>query len=223
MRQWRWWLRRGLRQLTEVERRKPVTLKSMTRSARNRLVLAREFGRTGVWLALVLTVSAWVSVGLTLAPARAALNGAQHQLSELDSRLQDAQAALAPFDLLSRPETLGAVKTLNDLAKQAESIPLVNHLFGKDNLRDAVALTADWEQNLQDRPPLPALADAREAVQDWRTRVQHFQERLTLLALGACVLFTLLGAWFAAGQWALYQQASQGLREFKLEEITRSK
>ncbi|WP_158591615.1 hypothetical protein [Deinococcus cavernae] len=37
------------------------------------------------------------------------------------------------------------------------------------------------------------------------------QERLTMLGVGFCLLFSLLGAWFAAGQWALYQQARERL------------
>lgn len=165
----------------------------------------------GVWLALVLTVAAWLALALALTPVRAALHGAEQQLAELDSRLADAQTTLAPFDLISRPEALGAVRTLNSLAQQAETTPIVNSLFGKEHLRDAVSLTGQWETALQDRPPLPALTDAREAVQDWKTRVQHFRERLTLLALGAGFLFTLLGAWFAAGQWALCRQAQEQL------------
>lgn len=189
---------------------------------RKRLLLAREFGRTGVWLALVLTVCGWLSLAALLAPTRAALAQAQTQLLELDARLADAQATLAPFDLLSRPELLGTVQTLNHLARRAGETPLVSTMFGQDKLRDAVTLTGDWQATLQDRPPLPALGEARAAVQGWQARVAQFHERLTLLALGAGLLFTLLGAWFALGQWALYQQAQAGLVQREREKASTS-
>ena len=176
-----------------------------------RLRLAQEFGRVGVWLALVLTVTLWFGTFAVLTPMRAALNSAHGQLLQLDARLQNVQDTLAPFDALSRPETLVAVNTLNDLALTAQQTPLIDNLFGKQNLQDAVNLTAQWQDTLQDRPPLPALADARNAVQAWQGRVKALQERVTLMGLGFCVLFTLLGAWFAAGQWALYQRASERL------------
>ena len=176
-----------------------------------RLRLAQEFGRVGVWLALVLTVTLWFGTFAVLTPMRAALNSAHGQLLELDARLQNVQDTLAPFDALSRPETLVAVNTLNDLALTAQQTPLIDNLFGKQNLQDAVNLTAQWQDMLQDRPPLPALADARKAVQGWQTRVTALQERLTMLGVGFCLLFSLLGAWFAAGQWALYQQARERL------------
>lgn len=194
----------------------------MTWRGKRRLVLAREFGRTGVWLALVLTVSGWLSVAALLAPAHAALAQAQTQLLELDARLGHAQSTLAPFDLLSRPELLGTVQTLNNLARRAGETPLVNTMFGQDNLHDAVKLTGDWQAALQDRPPLPALAEARTAVQNWQARLAQFRERLTLLALGVGLLFTLLGAWFALGQWALYQQAQAGLVQREREKASTS-
>ena len=183
----------------------------MSAPHQKRLRLAQEFGRVGVWLALVLTVSLWFGTFAVLTPVRAALTTAHGQLLELDARLANVQDTLAPFDALSRPETLAAVNTLNDLAVTAQKTPLIDSMFGKQNLQDAVNLTAQWQETLQDRPPLPALVDARNAVQGWQARVQALQERLTFMGLGFCVLFTLLGAWFAAGQWALYQRATERL------------
>ncbi|WP_135229763.1 hypothetical protein [Deinococcus fonticola] len=183
----------------------------MPATGRKRLHLAQEFGRVGVWLALVLTVSLWFGTFAVLTPVRAALTSAHGQLTELDARLQGVQDALAPFDALSRPETLAAVDTLNGLAQLAQRTPVIDTMFGQQNLQDAVNLTAQWQDTLQDRPPLPALADARKAVQGWQTRITALQERLTMLGVGFCLLFSLLGAWFAAGQWALYQQARERL------------
>lgn len=187
----------------------------MRSTGQKRLRLAREFGRTGVWLALVLTVSMWMAVAVALTPARTALGSAERQLLELDARLADAQTTLAPFDVLARPETLGAIQTLNDLAERAQALPLVDTMFGQQNLRDAVTLTADWQTTLRNRPPLPALNEARQEVQDWRGRVKGFQERLTFIGLAFCLLFTLLGTWFGAGQWALYQRATERLRSIQ--------
>lgn len=183
----------------------------MPATGQKRLRLAREFGRVGVWLALVLTVTLWVGTFAVLTPVRATFMGAQEQLTELDARLANVQATLAPFDALSRPETLAAVNTLNDLAETVQRTPVIDSLFGRQNLQDAVNLTAQWQDTLQDRPPLPALADARQGVQDWQVRVKALQERLTFIGVAFCLLFTLLGAWFAAGQWALYQQATERL------------
>lgn len=179
---------------------------------RKRYRLARTLGLTGVWLAVALTLIAWLGVFVTLTPARLALQQAEAQLGTLDHQLEGAQAALAPFDLLSRPETLSAVQTLGQLAQGAQRTPLVGLLLDPAALNSAVTLTRDWEVTLKDRPPLPALTDARGTVQGWQARLHTWQRHLTWLGLGFGLLFTLLGAWFAAGQVALYRAAERHLR-----------
>ncbi|OLV18324.1 hypothetical protein BOO71_0006067 [Deinococcus marmoris] len=56
---------------------------------------------------------------------------------------------------------------------------------------------------------LPALAEARESAAAWRQTVERTGRRLTLGAWAVCLGFTLLGAWFAVGQWALYRLAQE--------------
>ena len=86
---------------------------------------------------------------------------------------------------------------------------MVGAVLPDQTLRDAVTLTGQWESALQMRPPLPALAEAQQTVQDWRGRVQFLRGRLMLALVAFGSVFTLLGAWFAAGQWALYRLASE--------------
>lgn len=176
-----------------------------------RLRAARQLGLTGLWLAAVFTVGAWLGMALTLAPARAALNVAGTQLQALETRLGEAQTALAPFDLLARPQTLEAVQALARLAQDAQNNPLLGYVVPEGVRRDAAALTATWETALRDRPPLPALADAQRAVRGWRGHVAFLQGRLTLTLVAFGVIATLLGAWVAAGQWALYRLADERL------------
>ena len=171
--------------------------------------LARTFGLTGLWLALVLTVGAWLGLWLTLAPARAALNAADAQLLTLNTQLTEARRTLAPLDPLGRPETLEAVQALAGLARGAQASAVLGAVLPEQTLRDAVTLTGQWETALRMRPPLPALAEAQQTVQDWRGRVQFLRGRLTLTLVAFGLVFTLLGAWFAAGQWALYRLASE--------------
>lgn len=129
--------------------------------------LARDLGRTGLLLAAVFTAVTWAALAFTFAPARALLDRADIQLTALDARLADAQTALAPFDVLARPETLEAVQGLGDLARRARAAPLLDLVIPPDTLEGAVTLTREWETALSARPPLPALQAARADVQGW--------------------------------------------------------
>ncbi|CAM3517912.1 hypothetical protein [Deinococcus frigens] len=169
--------------------------------------LARTLGLGGLWLAAALVLAVWVGVFTALIPARAVLERTDRQLLTLETRLADAQATLAPFDPLAGPQTLGAVQALNRLAVGARAAPFLDRAFGPEALNAAVTLTAGWEEALKTRPPLPALAEARAAAADGRASVRRMGRRLTLGAWALCGLVTLLGAWFAAGQWALYRLA----------------
>lgn len=173
--------------------------------------LARDLGRTGLLLAAVFTAVTWAALAFTFAPARALLDRADTQLTALDARLADAQTALAPFDVLARPETLEAVQGLGDLARRAQAAPLLDLVIPPDTLEGAVTLTREWETALNARPPLPALQAARADVQGWQARVQTLRVRLTGIALLTGALLTLLCAWFAAGQWALWRWAEDQL------------
>ena len=90
---------------------------------------ARRLGLTGLWLAALLTVGAWLGVWVTLAPARATLRDAQATLTRLDGQLADVQASLAPLDVLARPEALEAARTLEVLSEAAGRVPLLTTLF----------------------------------------------------------------------------------------------
>lgn len=169
----------------------------------------RRLGVTGVWLAAVLTVGAWLGVLLALAPARAGLAQADRTLVALDAQLAAAQATLAPFDVLARPGTLDAVHTLSELAGAAQRTPLLGLLFPAGSLADGQALARQWEDTLRARPPLPALGDARQQVDGWRAAVRALHLRLTWLGVGLGALVTLLCAWFAAGQVALIRLAGE--------------
>ncbi|MDV6372994.1 hypothetical protein [Deinococcus arenicola] len=181
--------------------------------ARRRHRLARRVGLGGLWLAAVLVLSAWLGVFITLIPLRAALERTDQQLVTLETRLGAVQATLAPFDPLADPQTLEAVGALRRLAEGARAAPFLDRALGKDALDSAVTLTTGWETALRTRPPLPALAEARESAAAWRQTVQRTATQLTLGAWALCGLFTLLGAWFAAGQWALYRLAGERLSE----------
>ncbi|GGR51644.1 hypothetical protein GCM10008959_11150 [Deinococcus seoulensis] len=169
----------------------------------------RRLGITGLWLAALLTLGAWLGVFLALAPARAALNGAAQSLGTLDRQLADAQATLAPLDLLGRPETQEAARTLRTLAEAARRTPLLDVFIPPATLDAGVNLAREWETGLRDRPPLPALAEARRSVSEWLARVQALQRRLTWLGVGLGALVTLLCAWFAVGQVALIRLVAE--------------
>lgn len=178
------------------------------RRVRRRRAL-RRLGVTGLWLAALLTVGAWLGVFLALAPARAALNGAAQSLGTLDRQLADAQATLAPLDLLGRPETQDAARTLRTLAEAAQRTPLLDVFISPATLDAGVTLARQWETDLRGRPPLPTLTDARRSVTEWQAHVQTLQRRLTGLGVGLGLLVTLLCAWFAAGQAALIRLAAE--------------
>ncbi len=172
-------------------------------SVRRRDRAARRLGLTGLWLAALLTVGAWLGVWVTLAPARATLRDAQATLTRLDGQLADVQASLAPLDVLARPEALEAARTLERLSEAARTVPLLTTLFPDGTLTRSADVARDWRAALEDRGAWPALADARAQVQGWQAQLRALSTRLTLLAVGGAALLTLLCAWFAAGQLAL--------------------
>ncbi len=172
-------------------------------SVRRRDRAARRLGLTGLWLAGLLTLGAWLGVWVTLAPARATLRDAQATLTRLDGQLADVQASLAPLDVLARPEALEAARTLERLSEAARTVPLLTTLFPDGALTRSADAAHDWRAALEDRGAWPALADARAQVQGWQAQLRALSTRLTLLAVGGAALLTLLCAWFAAGQLAL--------------------
>ncbi|WP_418514473.1 hypothetical protein [Deinococcus sp. RM] len=172
-------------------------------AVRRRDQAARRLGLTGLWLAGLLTLGAWLGVWATLAPARATLRDAQATLTRLDGQLADVQATLAPLDVLARPEALEAARTLEALSEAAGRVPLLTTLFPDGALTRSADAARDWRAALEDRAAWPALADARAQVQGWQAQLRALSARLTLLVVGGAALLTLLCAWFAAGQLAL--------------------
>ncbi|NTY00442.1 hypothetical protein [Deinococcus sp. JMULE3] len=171
---------------------------------------ARRLGLSGLWLAGLLTLGAWLGVWATLAPAQAALRDAQVTLTRLDAQLASVQDTLAPLDVLARPETLDAARTLEALSETARSVPLLTTLFPDGALTRSADAARDWRAALEDRAAWPALQDARAQVQAWQAQLRTLTTRLTLLTVGGAALLTLLCAWFAAGQLALIRLSRRG-------------
>ncbi|MFC4426683.1 hypothetical protein [Deinococcus navajonensis] len=169
--------------------------------------LARHLGLTGLWLSLVVLVGLWVAVGLTLVPARLALQEAGTQLTQLDRQLREVEQALLPLDTLGRSQSLAAARSLGQLARTAQDTPVVMALVGQDTLNDALTLTDQWTRMLA-QAPSGRLAGARARVQSWQRHVHAAQHRLTWNTLIVGLVGTLLVVWFAAGQWALYRYAA---------------
>ncbi|WP_261663382.1 hypothetical protein [Deinococcus sp. Marseille-Q6407] len=178
--------------------------------------LARLLGGLGIGLSVLLTLGTW---GLTLifAPQLAHwLDQASAGLTNLNTGLEQLTASLAPLDLLARPETLDAVRTLGDLAAQARSAPIIGLFLSQNGVTDQAlqglqTVAGNWAELLEHRPSLPQLRAEQAEVQGWLTRVQQARQWLTpavwLLNLGAL----LLGLWFLAGQWALMRLAGEQL------------
>lgn len=165
--------------------------------------LLRRLGVTGLWLAALLTLGAWLGVWAVLSPARATLHGAQVSLAQLDARLARTQETLAPLDVLARPEALDAARTLETLSEAARTVPLLTTLFPDGALTRSADAARDWRAALEDRAAWPALDATRAQVQAWQAQLRTLTTRLTLLTVGGAVLLTLMCAWFAAGQLAL--------------------
>lgn len=186
------------------------------RSHRALWSLARLLGGLGIALALLLTLGTW---GLTLTLVSVLggwLEQAAAGLGTLNGNLNNLIAAIEPLDILARPETLEAVRSLGDLSAQAREAPLIGAFLNNNGVTDAalgeVQMVADnWATLLESRPSVPELRGQQAEVQAWLTRVQTAQRWLTpaawLLNLGSL----LLGLWFAAGQWALMRLAGERL------------
>lgn len=164
-------------------------------------------------LAALFTALLWTLTLNAQGSARAALAQADVQLAALDAQLAGAQAVLAPLDLLARPEARSAVRALRGLVEGAREAPLLDLFVSPQALADAAALTGEWEHAVAERPPLPALADARAGVQVWRGRVLTVQRRLSLTVWTVNLVGLLLAGWFAAGQVALVRAAGRRLGE----------
>lgn len=173
--------------------------------------LARGLGLGGLVLAVLFTALLWTLTLGFQGTARATLTQADANLAALDTQLAGAQSALAPLDVLARPEALAAVRALHRLAEDARAAPLLQQLVSPRTLADAATLTGGWERALAERPPLSALAGARAGVQTWRDRVRVMQRRLTLTVWTVNLVTLLLGGWFAAGQVALVRAAERRL------------
>lgn len=186
------------------------------RSPRALWTLARLLGGLGLGLALLLTLGTW-GLTLTLAPLLGGwLEQAAGGLGTLNGNLNNLIAAVEPLDILARPETLEAVRSLGDLSAQAREAPLIGAFLNSNGVTDAalgeVQMVADnWATLLESRPSVPELRGQQAEVQAWLERVQAAQRWLTplvwLLNLGSL----LLGLWFAAGQWALMRLAGERL------------
>lgn len=174
---------------------------------------ARALGMSGVLLSLLFVAGVWAGGMLAYAPVQATLNTAQTQLVALDGQLGKLEQAVTPLDELVRPEAQGAVRTLAELARSAESTPLLGTVFGAENLQQATRLTQRWEAALAGRLPLAqTLSSTRSQVSAWQAQVSALNQWLRLGALTAGGVLTFLALWFGLGQWALYRLAAQELR-----------
>lgn len=179
--------------------------------ARKRLALARTLGLSGLLLSLLCVVGVWVGGALAFVPVQATLHTTQTQLGHLNTQLVQVETAVAPLDALVRPEAQSAVQTLGELARSAQRTPLLGTVFGAENLQRAADLTAQWETVLAGRLPVAqTLTDTRAQLQIWEQWLTRLEQGLRLGALAVGAVLTLLVAWFAAGQWALYRLASGG-------------
>lgn len=175
--------------------------------------MLRLLGGVGLGLCALLVLGTW-GLTLTLGPKLGGyLAQADAALGTLDSNLTGLIDALEPLDLLARPETLDAVRALAHLAGQVEDSPFAGLLLGENAgmLDQWQAKLGTWESVLQNRPSVPALREQQAEVRLWLGRVHLAQSWLTpsiwLLNLSALAL----GAWFAAGQWALLRLANERL------------
>lgn len=172
--------------------------------------MARTLGLSGLLLSALLVTGIWVGGGLAFVPVQATVHTAQTQLGHLNAQLVQVETALAPVDALVRPEAQSAVQTLGELARSAQRTPLLGTVFGADNLQRAADLTAQWQSVLDGRLPVAqTLTDTRAQLQTWQLRLTQLEQGLRLGALAAGAILTLLVAWFAAGQWALYRLARE--------------
>lgn len=178
--------------------------------------LARLLGALGTGLAALLTLGTW-GLTLTLLPVLSGwLSQAEAGLTAVDTNLAQLTASLEPLDILARPETLAAVRSVGNLADRAQEAPLIG-LFLTQNgvteqaLREFQTVTDNWATLLENRPSVPELRAQQAEVQTWLERTHAAQRLLTpaawLLNLGSL----LLGAWFLAGQWALMHLAGERL------------
>lgn len=178
--------------------------------ASKRLALARTLGLGGLVLSVLLVTGIWVGGALALVSVQTTLHTAQTQLGHLNTQLGQVETALAPVDALVRPEAQSAVQTLGELVRSAQRTPLLGTVFGAENLQRAADLTAEWETALKGRlPATQSLTDTRVQLQTWQSLLTRLEQSLRLGALAVGGILTLLVAWFAAGQWALYRLARE--------------
>ncbi|WP_189643653.1 hypothetical protein [Deinococcus piscis] len=178
--------------------------------------LVRLLGGLGTGLAALLTLGTW-GLTLTLLPVLSTwLSQAEAGLSTVNTNLTQLMASLEPLDILARPETLAAVRSVGDLADRAQEAPLIGAFLTQNGvteqaLREFQTVTDNWVTLLESRPSVPELRSQQAEVQTWLQRTQTAQRWLSpaawLLNLGAL----LLGAWFLAGQWALMRLAGERL------------
>ncbi|MFC6616758.1 hypothetical protein [Deinococcus radiophilus] len=87
--------------------------------------LARVLGTVGIGLALLLMLGTW-GLTLTFAPMIGGwLNQAEVGLSNMNTNMGNLINSLEPLDILARPETLDAVRSLGNLAERARQAPLI--------------------------------------------------------------------------------------------------
>lgn len=179
--------------------------------------LVQVCGVVGAVFGLLTVLGLWL-LTLTYLPALGALAAqAEASLSALDSGLDSLISALGPLDLLARPETLDAVRTVGDLAAQARQAPLVGAWLQSNGVTDSTlaalaGAAGDWAAMLEQRPSMAELRQCQEGVQVALAGGQLLRDWLTPLAWALNLLMLPLGAWLVGGQWALYRLASEQLR-----------
>ena len=93
-----------------------------TPTPRKRWRLLQLLGGVGVGLAALLVLGTW-GLTLLLGPMIGEwLSQASAGLTTLDNNLSSLITALEPLDILARPETLGAVQALGELAERVEKL-----------------------------------------------------------------------------------------------------
>lgn len=178
--------------------------------------LARVLGTVGIGLALLLMLGTW-GLTLTFAPMIGGwLNQAEVGLSNMNTNMGNLINSLEPLDILARPETLEAVRSLGNLAEQARQAPLIGAFLTQNGvtaqaLNEVQLVTDNWATLLEDRPSVPELRAQQADIQAWLKRTRTAQAWLTPLTWGLNFGSLLLGLWFMAGQWALLRAASRRL------------
>lgn len=180
--------------------------------------LARLLGGLGTGVSALLTLGIW-GLTLTFLPVIGSwLTQAEAGLSVLNTNLSNLVASLEPLDVLARPETLAAVRSVGDLADRAQQAPLIGAFLNQNGvtaqaLSEFQTVTDNWATLLEDRPSVPELRAQQADVQAWLERAQTAQRWLTPIAWALNLGTLLLGAWFLAGQWALMRLAGERLTE----------